>query len=182
MDGPRRQGWEGNRGQVRARSDALTPQMTTRVFCAWTGRWLRKLGRRTKSLTSLVSTRTLRGSSTRASICKGACVNLLRRCVLPATTHYFLTMPHRRLGTPTESPKSDRRLSQPQERVDRCVEVGAALGESGLCVPRLAYSPRGVEYTRMSVIGEILTKCLAIGIAGAGAFLVATYAINNNWL
>jgi hypothetical protein len=34
----------------------------------------------------------------------------------------------------------------------------------------------------MSVIGEILTKCLAIGIAGAGAFLVVTYAINNNWL
>jgi hypothetical protein len=34
----------------------------------------------------------------------------------------------------------------------------------------------------MSVIGEILTKCSAIGIAGAGAFLVATHAINNNWL
>jgi len=34
----------------------------------------------------------------------------------------------------------------------------------------------------MSVIAEILAKCFAIGIAGAGAFLVATCAINNNWL
>jgi hypothetical protein len=34
----------------------------------------------------------------------------------------------------------------------------------------------------MSVIGEILAKCFAICIAGAGAFLVTTYAINNNWL
>ena len=63
--------------------------------------------------------------------------------------------------------------------MDRCVEVGAA----AFAYHGLAYYPReGVECTRMSVIGEILTKCLAIGIAGAGAFLVATYAINNNWL
>jgi hypothetical protein len=60
---------------------------------------------------------------------------------------------------------------------------------SGLLSGRAAFAyhasriPReGVECTRMSVIGELLTKCLAIGIAGAGAFLVATYAINNNWL
>jgi hypothetical protein len=33
----RRQGWEGNRGQVRARSDALTPQMTTWVLCLMPG-------------------------------------------------------------------------------------------------------------------------------------------------
>ena len=30
-------------------------------------------------------------------------------------------------------------------------------------------------------IGEILAKCFAIGIAGAGAFVIATYALNNNW-
>ncbi len=34
----------------------------------------------------------------------------------------------------------------------------------------------------MSIIGQILAKCFAIGIAGAGAFLVATYALGNNWL
>jgi hypothetical protein len=33
----------------------------------------------------------------------------------------------------------------------------------------------------MSVIEEILVKCFAIGISGARAFAVATYA-NNNWL
>jgi hypothetical protein len=40
----------------------------------------------------------------------------------------------------------------------------------------------GVECTHMSVIGEILAKCFAIGIAGVGAFAVATYAISNSWL
>ena len=35
---------------------------------------------------------------------------------------------------------------------------------------------------RMSIIGEILARCFAIGIAGAGAFVIATYALNNNWL
>jgi hypothetical protein len=34
----------------------------------------------------------------------------------------------------------------------------------------------------MSAIGKILAKGFAIGIAGVGAFVVATYAINNNWL
>jgi hypothetical protein len=34
----------------------------------------------------------------------------------------------------------------------------------------------------MSVIGEILTKCIAIGIVGAGAFVAATYALSNSWL
>ena len=34
----------------------------------------------------------------------------------------------------------------------------------------------------MSVIGQILAMCFTIGIAGAGAFLVATYALSNNWL
>jgi hypothetical protein len=34
----------------------------------------------------------------------------------------------------------------------------------------------------MSVIGEILTKCFAIGIVAAGAFVITTYALNNNWL
>jgi len=34
----------------------------------------------------------------------------------------------------------------------------------------------------MSVIGEILAKCFAIGIVGAGAFVITTYALNNNWL
>jgi hypothetical protein len=34
----------------------------------------------------------------------------------------------------------------------------------------------------MSVIGKILARFFAIGIAGAGAFVVATYAVNNNWL
>jgi hypothetical protein len=34
----------------------------------------------------------------------------------------------------------------------------------------------------MSVIGQILAKCFAIGITGGGAFLVATYALSNNWL
>ena len=67
--------------------------------------------------------------------------------------------------------------------MDRCVEVGTALGgERPLRTTPRVFPREGVECTRMSVIGEILTKCLAIGIAGAGAFLVATYAINNNWL
>ena len=34
----------------------------------------------------------------------------------------------------------------------------------------------------MSMIGEILAKCFAIGIVGAGAFVIATYALNNNSL
>jgi len=34
----------------------------------------------------------------------------------------------------------------------------------------------------MSVIGELLAKCFAIGIAAAGAFAIATYALNSNWL
>src|SRR6516164_6625051 len=34
----------------------------------------------------------------------------------------------------------------------------------------------------MSIIGEILAKCFAIGIVGAGAFVIATYALNNNSL
>jgi hypothetical protein len=34
----------------------------------------------------------------------------------------------------------------------------------------------------MSVIGEILAMCFAIGIAGVGAFAVAIYAMSNNWL
>jgi hypothetical protein len=40
----------------------------------------------------------------------------------------------------------------------------------------------GWEYTRMSIIGELLAKCFAIGIAAAGAFVIATYALNSNWL
>jgi len=39
-----------------------------------------------------------------------------------------------------------------------------------------------VECMRMSVIGEILAKCFAIGIAAAGAFMIANYALNYNWL
>jgi hypothetical protein len=35
---------------------------------------------------------------------------------------------------------------------------------------------------RMNVIGEILTKFFAIGIAGAGAFVATTYVLSNNWL
>jgi hypothetical protein len=34
----------------------------------------------------------------------------------------------------------------------------------------------------MSVIGEILAKCFAVGITGVGGFAVATYAFSNNWL
>jgi hypothetical protein len=34
----------------------------------------------------------------------------------------------------------------------------------------------------MSVIGEILAKCFAIGIVAAGAFVITTYALSNNWL
>ena len=34
----------------------------------------------------------------------------------------------------------------------------------------------------MNVIGEILTKFFAIGIAGAGAFVATTYVLSNNWL
>jgi hypothetical protein len=34
----------------------------------------------------------------------------------------------------------------------------------------------------MNVVGEILTKLFAIGIAGAGAFVAATYILSNNWL
>ena len=34
----------------------------------------------------------------------------------------------------------------------------------------------------MNVVGEILTKLFAIGIAGAGAFVATTYILSNNWL
>jgi hypothetical protein len=34
----------------------------------------------------------------------------------------------------------------------------------------------------MNVIGEILTKLFAIGIAGAGAFVATAYILANNWL
>ena len=49
---------------------------------------------------------------------------------------------------------------------------------------RVALSDRVVlsGAQRMSVIGEILTKFFAIGIAGAGAFVATTYILNNNWL
>jgi hypothetical protein len=40
----------------------------------------------------------------------------------------------------------------------------------------------GLECAVMSVIGEILAKCFAIGIVGAGASVITTYALNNNWL
>ena len=43
-------------------------------------------------------------------------------------------------------------------------------------------SHRWVGVHRMSIIGEILAKCFAIGIACAGAFVIATFALNNNWL
>ena len=34
----------------------------------------------------------------------------------------------------------------------------------------------------MNVVGEILTKFIAIGIAGAGAFVATTYILSNNLL
>jgi hypothetical protein len=40
----------------------------------------------------------------------------------------------------------------------------------------------GMGCTHMSVIGEILAMCFAIGIAGVGAFAVTTYAMSNDWL
>jgi hypothetical protein len=40
----------------------------------------------------------------------------------------------------------------------------------------------GVERTRMDIIGEILAKYIAIGIAAAAAFMIANYALNYNWL
>jgi hypothetical protein len=39
-----------------------------------------------------------------------------------------------------------------------------------------------VERTRMDIIGEILAKYIAIGIAAAAAFMIANYALNFNWL
>jgi hypothetical protein len=36
--------------------------------------------------------------------------------------------------------------------------------------------------TRMDIIGEILAKYIAIGIAAAAAFVIANYALNYNWL
>jgi hypothetical protein len=38
----------------------------------------------------------------------------------------------------------------------------------------------GVELTRMDIIWE--TKYLAIGIAAAAAFVIASHALNYNWL
>ena len=40
----------------------------------------------------------------------------------------------------------------------------------------------GVELTRMDIIWEILAKYLAIGVAAAAAFVIASYALNYNWL
>jgi hypothetical protein len=34
----------------------------------------------------------------------------------------------------------------------------------------------------MDVVGEILTKFIAIGIAGATAFVATNYILSNNWL
>ena len=39
-----------------------------------------------------------------------------------------------------------------------------------------------MERTRMDIIGEILAKYIAIAIAGAAAFVIASYALNYNWL
>jgi hypothetical protein len=39
-----------------------------------------------------------------------------------------------------------------------------------------------VELTRMDIIWEILAKYLAIGIAAAAAFVIASHALNYNWL
>jgi hypothetical protein len=47
-----------------------------------------------------------------------------------------------------------------------------------LCVVDFVLS--GVQ--RMNVVGEILTKFFAIGIAGAGAFVATAYVLSNNWL
>jgi hypothetical protein len=40
----------------------------------------------------------------------------------------------------------------------------------------------GVELTRMDIIWEILAKYLAIGIAAAAAFVIASHALNYKWL
>jgi hypothetical protein len=34
----------------------------------------------------------------------------------------------------------------------------------------------------MNVLGNILTKFIVIGIAGAGAFVATAFVLNNNWL
>jgi hypothetical protein len=34
----------------------------------------------------------------------------------------------------------------------------------------------------MNVLGGILARFFAVGIAAAGAFVIANYALNNNWL
>jgi hypothetical protein len=33
----------------------------------------------------------------------------------------------------------------------------------------------------MDIIGEILAKYIAIGVAAAAAFVIANYALNFNW-
>jgi hypothetical protein len=40
----------------------------------------------------------------------------------------------------------------------------------------------GWRLTRMDIIWEILAKYLAIGIAAAAAFVIASHALNYNWL
>jgi hypothetical protein len=39
-----------------------------------------------------------------------------------------------------------------------------------------------VELTHMDIIWEILAKYLAIGIAAAAAFVIASHALNYKWL
>jgi hypothetical protein len=34
----------------------------------------------------------------------------------------------------------------------------------------------------MDIVGEILAKYIAIGIAAAAAFVIVSYALNYNWL
>ena len=53
-----------------------------------------------------------------------------------------------------------------------------ALAVSGI----LRWGVDRVESTRMDVIGEILAKYIAIGIAAAAALVIANYALNYNWL
>jgi hypothetical protein len=59
----------------------------------------------------------------------------------------------------------------------------AVVRESPKLVALAVSGYRGMgECKLMSVIGNLLVKCFAIVIAAAGAFVIAAYALDNNWL
>jgi hypothetical protein len=64
-------------------------------------------------------------------------------------------------GLPSRGRRKPQNLSQFQRQLRGCIRV---------------------ECERVRILGEILAKFFAIGIVGAGTFVMVSVALSNNWL